>query len=350
MKKYWSTLLKGLTPYVPGEQPKIDNLIKLNTNENPYPPSPKVWQAVASLRPEKLRLYPDPDCSALKAAVARRHNVGEEMVFVGNGSDEVLAFCFPAFFERDREIAFPEITYSFYKVYAAFFGIPCRMLPLREDFTVAVDELAKPWGGVLLANPNAPTGIMLESGQIERIAGGCGSLLVVDEAYAEFGGESAVGLTSRFDNLLVVKTFSKSHALAGMRVGYAIGQPDLIAALECVKNSFNSYTVDTVAQAAAIAAMEDDAYCMRQIEKVCFTREETARRLESMGFFVLPSAANFLFVRHKEKSGAWLASRLREKGIVVRRFDQERIRDFLRVTIGTDDEMCRFIDETEKLV
>jgi histidinol-phosphate aminotransferase len=350
LKKYWSELAKGLTPYVPGEQPKLNNLIKLNTNENPYAPSPKVREAIDKVCSERLRLYPDPECSRLKAAIARRHGVGADRVFVGNGSDEVLAFCFPAFFGPARRILFPDITYSFYKVYAAFFGIPYETVPLREDFSLDAEDLSRPCGGVLLANPNAPTGLAMQRRGIEQIARHCESLLLVDEAYVEFGGESAVDLTAELDNLLVVKTFSKSHSLAGMRVGYAIGHQGLIEALECVKNSFNSYTLDVLAQAAAIAAIEDDAYCAEQLRKIRQTREWTAGQLQDMGFCVLPSSANFLFIRHPEKTGAQLMQQLRGKGIIVRHFEQERIRDFMRVTIGTQPQMQQFVRELGALV
>ena len=350
MKQYWSSLAQSLTPYTPGEQPKIQNLIKLNTNENPYPPSPRVKAAIAGFASDTLRLYPDPESLALREAIARRHGVTPEMVFVGNGSDEVLALCFQAFFDRDKEAAFPDITYSFYEVYADLFGIPCEKIPLTETFELDVARFCNRNGGVIFANPNAPTGICLPLTEIERIVASNSRAVIVDEAYVEFGGESAVALLEKYPNLLVVKTFSKSHSLAGLRVGYAMGQSSLIQALECVKNSFNSYPLDKLAQAAAAAAMEDEPYCQECLGKIVEVREKTRVALCELGFEVLKSSSNFLFARHPQMGGAEMMAKLRKKGIIVRRFEKERIADFLRITIGTEAQMETLLKEVRQIL
>ncbi len=343
MSRFWSPVVRDLTPYVPGEQPKIANLIKLNTNENPYPPSPK---AVAAMQAElgedgaRLRLYPDPNADLLKQAVARRYGATPDQVFVGNGSDEVLAHAFLALLKHDAPILFPDITYSFYPVYCGLYGIDYETVPLAEDFTLnAADYAGRPNGGIIFPNPNAPTGRVLALDAIADIArANPDSVVVVDEAYIDFGGTTAIPLTRRFDNVLVIHTLSKSRSLAGLRVGYAIGHPALIEALERVKNSFNSYPLDRLAIAGAVAAIEDDAWFADCCRKVIATRETLTAKLTQQGFEVLPSGANFVFARHPGRDAGELAKALRERSIIVRHFKLPRIDQFLRITVGTDAE------------
>lgn len=338
MTRFWSAVVHGLTPYVPGEQPKLVNLVKLNTNENPYGPSPRVLEAVRAEAADSLRLYPDPGSDRLRAGIASLHNVGADQVFVGNGSDEVLAHTFMALLKHERPILFPDITYSFYPVYCGLYEIAYRTVPLTESFEIRVDEYLEPNGGVIFPNPNAPTGCLLSLAEIERLlAGNPDSVVVIDEAYIDFGGVSAIGLIARFPQLLVVRTLSKSHALAGLRVGYAIGQTHLIEALNRVKDSFNSYPLDRFAQAGALASVEDSAYFEGMCAKVAASRARLVAGMAEMGFDVLPSAANFIFARHPAHDGAALAAALRERSIIVRHFGRPlRIAPFLRITIGTD--------------
>ena len=341
MKKHWSQRIRDMIPYVPGEQPRDRQFIKLNTNENPYPPSPKALEALRAAAGDSLRLYPDPECTELRAAIAAAHGLSPEQVFPGNGSDEVLAFCFQAFFDPDRPVHFADITYTFYAVYASYFGLTPELVPLAEDFTLPVADLLAPGcGGVVLANPNAPTGLAVELADIRRILEAHrDQVVLVDEAYIDFGGASADVLVPEYDNLVVVRTLSKGHALAGLRVGYALAQPDLIAALRCVRDSINSYTVDRAAQAAAAASLRDAAYFQERTAQVVRTRQRTALALRDMGFAVTDSQANFLFVRHPQVPAKTLLDGLRERGILVRWFDRPRIRDYLRITVGTDGEM-----------
>jgi histidinol-phosphate aminotransferase len=338
MSQFWSAVVHGLTPYVPGEQPKLANLVKLNTNENPYGPSPRVLEAVRAEAADTLRLYPDPGSDRLRAGIAALHGVGADQVFVGNGSDEVLGHAFMALLKHERPILFPDITYSFYPVYCGLYEIAYRQIPLTESFEIRVDDYLVPNGGVIFPNPNAPTGRLLALGEIERLlAGNPDSVVVIDEAYIDFGGESAVSLVSRYPQLLVTRTLSKSHALAGLRVGYAIGQAHLIEALNRVKDSFNSYPLDRFAQAGALASVEDSAYVAAICTKVVASRTRLVAEMETMGFDVLPSAANFIFARHPAHDGAELAAALRERSIIVRHFrNPARIAPFLRITIGTD--------------
>jgi histidinol-phosphate aminotransferase len=348
MSRFWSRVVNDLTPYVPGEQPKLANLVKLNTNENPYPPSPKV---LAALRAElgddaaRLRLYPDPNADLLKAAVARRHSVTAAQVFVGNGSDEVLAHAFMALLKHDAPILFPDITYSFYPVYCGLYGVDYVTVPLADDFSIdPADYCGRPNGGIIFPNPNAPTGRLLGLDAIERIlAANPDAVVVVDEAYVDFGGASAVPLVSGHDNLLVVHTLSKSRSLAGLRVGYAIGHPQLIEALERVKNSFNSYPLDRLAIAGAVAALDDESHFEHCRRAVIATRDALSAELASLGFEVLPSAANFIFARHPQHDAAALAAVLRERSIIVRHFKLPRIDQFLRITVGTDDECSALV-------
>jgi histidinol-phosphate aminotransferase len=352
MSQYWSAVVHNLTPYVPGEQPKLDNLVKLNTNECPYGPSPKVLEAVRAEAADTLRLYPDPNSDRLRAGIAAFHGVNSDQVFVGNGSDEVLAHAFMALLKHDAPILFPDISYSFYPVYCGLYEIAYRMIPLTDSFEIKVDDYLTPNGGVIFPNPNAPTGRLLALNEIERLlAGNPDSVVVIDEAYIDFGGVSAVSLVARFPQLLVTRTLSKSHALAGLRVGYAIGQPLLIEALNRVKDSFNSYPLDRFAQAGALASMQDHAYFEALCARVVATRTRLVAAMDEMGFDVLPSAANFIFVRHPAHDGAKLAASLRERSIIVRHFENPaRIASFLRITVGTDAQCDALVDALKAIV
>jgi histidinol-phosphate aminotransferase len=338
MSRYWSRVAQGLKPYVPGEQPKLANLVKLNTNENPYGPSPKALEALRAEAGDALRLYPDPNSDRLREAIAAFHGVEANQVFVGNGSDEVLAHAFLALLKHDMPILFPDISYSFYPVYCGLYDIEYREIPLTDSFEIRVDDYFMPNGGIIFPNPNAPTARLLALGEIERLLEkNTESVVVVDEAYIDFGGESAVGLVKKYPQLLVVHTLSKSHSLAGLRVGYAIGQLELIEALVRVKDSFNSYPLDRFAQAGAVASMQDREYFDQTRRKVMASRERLSAELAGMGFEVLPSMANFVFARHPQQDGAELAQALRECSIIVRHFRKPaRIAPFLRITVGTD--------------
>lgn len=339
MDKYWSQTTKNLTPYVPGEQPKIDGLIKLNTNENPYPPSPLAVAAIKQAADDGLRRYPDPDATDLKQAIARFHGVDIDHVFVGNSSDEVLAHTFVGLLNHDKPLLFPDITYSFYPVYCGLYGIAYQTIALADDFTLRIDDYAVPNGAIIFPNPNAPTGKLLALERIEALLRAHpDSVVVVDEAYVDFGGESAVALVAGYPNLLVVQTLSKSRSLAGLRVGFAIGQPHLIAGLERVKSSFNSYPLDKLAIAGASAAMNDRAYFEQTCRAIVATRNNLTARLQQLGFEVIPSAANFVFARHPDHDGAHLLAALREHKVIVRHFKHARIDQYLRITVGTDGE------------
>lgn len=352
--RFWSPEVRDLEPYVPGEQPKIQNLLKLNTNENPYPPSPKVVdavQAVLAHQADALRLYPDPDATALKQAIAKQQNVDVSQVFVGNGSDEVLAHIFKAFFIQQEPILYPDITYSFYPVYSQFFGVQTKQIPLNEKFEIDISDYEQENGGIIITNPNAPTSIALGLDKIEQLLkANPNRVIVIDEAYVDFGAESAVELISRYENLVVCQTTSKSRSLAGLRVGFAIAQAHLIAALEAVKNSFNSYPIDRFAIAAAVASFEDQDYFQEQCEKVIASREKLVANLTKLGFNVLPSKANFIFATHSLHDAAQLAEKLREQGIIVRYFNKPRINQFLRITIGTDEQNQRLVDTLKMLI
>jgi histidinol-phosphate aminotransferase len=348
MSRFWSAVVHGLTPYVPGEQPKLDNLVKLNTNEHPYGPSPRALEAIRQATSDALRLYPDPNADTLKTALAQRHGVKANQVFVGNGSDEVLAHAFQALLKQDGALWFPDVTYSFYPVYCGLYGIEHRLVPLADDFTVRVEDYLpnddRRASAIIFPNPNAPTGCLLTLDAVERIvAGNPDAVVLVDEAYVDFGGDSAIPLVDRYPNLLVVHTFSKSRSLAGLRVGYAVGHPDLIEGLERVKNSFNSYPLDRLALAGAVASVEDEAFFVENCQKVIRTRSSLVEQLEGLGFEVLPSAANFVLARHPDHDGAHLAGALRKRTIVVRHFRQPRIDPFVRITIGTDEQCASLV-------
>lgn len=345
MSRFWSPFVKDLVPYVPGEQPKLARLVKLNTNENPYGPSPKALEAMRGELNDNLRLYPDPNSDRLKQAVAEYYAVTPAQVFVGNGSDEVLAHIFHGLFQHGGPLLFPDVSYSFYPVYCGLYGIPFEQVPLDEQFQIRVQDYSKPNAGIIFPNPNAPTGCLLPLQAIEQmLQANPGSVVVVDEAYIDFGGETAISLVGRYDNLLVTQTLSKSRSLAGLRVGLAVGHPDLIEALERIKNSFNSYPLDRMAIVGAAAAFEDQAYFADTCRKVIESREALVEQLVAKGFEVLPSAANFIFARHPQQDAAQLAARLREQGVIVRHFKQQRIAQFLRITISTPEMNQALID------
>ena len=327
-------------PYVPGEQPKLPNLVKLNTNENPYPPSPRVVAAIGLAAQHGLQLYPDPDATPLRQAIARQHGLAEANVFLGNGSDEVLAHAFFAFFQQNHPLLMPDVSYSFYQVYCRLYGIAAQTVPLDDDLRLNLADYARSGNesvaGVVIANPNAPTGIGLPLADIEQLLQMHPQRVVlVDEAYVDFGGQSAVALITRYPNLLVVHTLSKSRSLAGLRIGYACAQSHLIDALERVKNSFNSYPLDRLAIAGGVAAFEDQAYFEQTCQAVMDSREGLVLALEDLGFRVLPSQTNFVFVRHPVKEAAALAAGLRARGVLVRHFKLPRIEQYLRISVGT---------------
>lgn len=339
MSRFWSPFVKDLVPYVPGEQPKLDNLIKLNTNENPYGPSPKALEAMRSQLDDSLRLYPAPNADQLKDTIARYYGVSSAQVFVGNGSDEVLAHLFQALFQHGKPVLMPDISYSFYPVYCGLYGIEAKPLPLDENFRIRVEDYQGDNGGIIFPNPNAPTGILLPLDGIEQILqANPDSVVVVDEAYIDFGGETAIALVDRYPNLLVTQTLSKSRSLAGLRVGLAVGHADLIEALERIKNSFNSYPLDRLAIVGATAAFEDQAYFAQCCHTVIDSREQLSAALTQLDFEVLPSAANFVFARHRQRDAAELAAGLRERKVIVRHFRQPRIEQFLRITVGTPEQ------------
>lgn len=352
MKNLWSKHCQGLTPYVAGEQPRGRTFIKLNTNENPYPPSPKVIEAIRREAGESLRLYPDPTCASLREAIGETFGVQPDQVFVGNGSDEVLALAFRAFFDENRPIRFPEISYSFYPVFCDFYGLCYETVPLNPDFSIPLAPFLEKCGGVVLADPNAPTSKTMDFDDLTAvIKADPDRVVIVDEAYVDFGARSAVELMDRCPNLLVVRTFSKSGALAGLRVGYALGSAHLIEGLNRVKDSFNSYPVDRLAQAGAEAAIRDGDYYREITDRIIATRARTAGRLEELGFTVCESRANFLFARFPGIPGKTLLDGLRERGILVRWWGKPGISDYLRISVGTDGDMealCRALEELTK--
>lgn len=344
MSQFWSDLVHQLTPYVPGEQPKLDNLTKLNTNESPYGPSPKALAAIRDAAADSLRLYPDPEARDLKQAIADYYGIRQEQVFVGNGSDEVLAHTFQALLKHEAPLLFPDITYSFYPVYCQLYGIDYRAVPLAEDFSVQVGDYSQPNGGIILPNPNAPTGRLLDLSEIEKLLrANPSSVVVIDEAYVDFGGESAVALIQDHPNLLVIQTLSKSRALAGLRVGFAMGDAALIEALVRVKDSFNSYPLGRPAIAGAVAALQDREYFESSCARIVASRERMSAELQALGFDVLPSQANFVLARHPQHDAEQLQASLRAHGIVVRHFRQPRIQQYLRITVGTDAEIDRLL-------
>ena len=352
MSRYWSKVVHGLTPYVPGEQPKLPNLIKLNTNESPYGPSARVLAALRAEVGDSLRLYPDPSSDKLRAAIAKRHALKAEQVFVGNGSDEVLAHVFHALLKHEAPVLFPDITYSFYPVYCALYDIKYQQVPLGAQFGIDVADYARRNGGIIFPNPNAPTGCFLPLSELERLLkSNTDSVVVIDEAYVAFGGESCVPLIAQYPQLLVIHTLSKSHGLAGLRVGYATGSAELIEALTRVKDSFNSYPLDRFAQAGAAAAIEDEEYFLLLSRKVIASKKLLVGNLHELGFEVLPSAANFVYACLPGHDGADIAARLRERSIIVRHFHHPpRIAPYLRITVGTDEQCAGLVDALREIV
>ena len=355
MSRFWSKTVKELTPYVPGEQPKLSQLIKLNTNESPYGPSPKALAAIAAANTEALRLYPDPNSDVLKQSIAKLHGLTPNQVFIGNGSDEVLAHVFLGLLKHEHPILFPDITYSFYPVYCKLYDIAFENIPLSDDFSISVDDYLKKNngdnGGIIFPNPNAPTGKALPLKDIEKLLrANQNSVVVIDEAYVDFGTSSAASLIKQHNNLLVTHTLSKSYALAGLRVGYALGHPDLIEALERVKNSFNSYPIDKLAMAGAMAAIEDQDYLNKISQAVINTRESLVKTLNTLGFETIPSSANFIFTKHPTHDAAKLSAALREKHIIVRHFKLPRIDQHLRITIGTDEQCDALVKAIKEIL
>ncbi|PIE00602.1 MAG: histidinol-phosphate transaminase [Thiothrix nivea] len=350
MSQYWSEIVHTLEPYVPGEQPRDQRYIKLNTNECPYPPSPAALKAIAQAGGESLRLYSDPGATELKQAVAEYYEIDTANVFVGNGSDEVLAHIFRGLLQHDKPLLYPDLSYGFYPVYRQFFAINAVEVPLRDDFSIHPDDYNQENGGIILANPNAPTGLALTLQQIEQLLQQSpDSVVVIDEAYVDFGAESAIALIDQYPNLLVVQTFSKSRSLAGLRVGIAVGDRALIEGLERIKNSFHPYTLGRMDIAGAAAAMRDRAHLQQNCTKVKATRERCAAQLRALGFTVLPSSTNFLFVRPPEGEAEKLYQQLKAQGILVRYFNKPRIKEYLRITIGTDEEMNILIAKLREL-
>ncbi|EKQ57007.1 MULTISPECIES: histidinol-phosphate transaminase [unclassified Clostridium] len=351
MSKYWNEKVSEIEPYVPGEQPKDKKYIKLNTNENPYPPSNKVIEVMKSAVNGDLKLYPDPTCSDLINEIAEYYDLNKDQIFIGNGSDEILAFSFMTFFSKDRKILFPDISYTFYKVYAELFGLNYELVKLDNNFDIPLEELKKGNGGVIIPNPNAPTGKYIDVEDLKKlIEANKDTVVIIDEAYIDFGGQSMVKFIKDYDNLLVIQTLSKSRSLAGLRVGFALGHKDLIEGLNRIKNSINSYTIDRVALAGAKAAIEDNEYFEEITNKIINTREKVVKDLEALNFRVLESKANFVFASHNRVSGKFLYETLKENGVLVRYFNKDRIDNFLRITIGTDEEMKILIEKLKEIL
>jgi histidinol-phosphate aminotransferase len=347
MNPFWSQIARELSPYVPGEQPRIADLVKLNTNESPFGPSPLALEAMRAAGADTLRLYPDPEATELREALAAHHGVTPEQVFVGNGSDEVLAHAFVALLKQPEPLLFPDVTYSFYPVWTQLFGIACETVPLDGEMRVRVEDYRREVGSIVIANPNAPTGVALSRAEIAQLLDDHPDIpVLIDEAYVDFGGESAVPLIADHPNLLVVQTMSKSRALAGLRVGYALGDAGLIEALRRVKDSFNSYPLDCLAQAGATASVRDEAYFHESCTRIVAGREAMTRELVGLGFAVLPSSANFVFARHPKRGGAEFAAALREHAVLVRHFNKSRTAPYLRITVGTEDQVRRLIAAT----
>lgn len=347
----WKDNLRTIDPYVPGEQPNLPDMIKLNTNENPYPPSPKVQEILDQYDISKLRLYPDPNSAELVEAIAECNGVDSNQVFVGVGSDDVLAIAFMTFFNSKKPILFPDITYSFYDVWAELFQIPYEQIPLDEHFEMELSDYYKENGGVVIANPNAPTGIAQGLDRLEDIIQHNRDVVVIiDEAYVDFSKGSALELIKKYDNVLIVQTYSKSRSLAGMRIGHAMGNPELIAAMNDVRFSFNSYPMTRLSVAIGAAAIRDTEYFEQMRQKVIATREWTKKELTRLGFTFGDSMTNFIFASHKTVPAQVIFDKLREKHIFVRHFSSERIDNYLRISIGTDEEMKTFIEETERII
>lgn len=348
----WKENVRKVVPYTPGEQPKLKNIIKLNTNENPYPPSPSVRKAIDGIDLNVLRKYPDPSCSMLIEAIAEYHGFDKENVFVGVGSDDVLAMSFLTFFNSDKKILFPDITYSFYDVWADLFRIPYEQKPLDKDFKLVASDYEAPCGGIVIPNPNAPTGVAEPVSFFENIVKAhpeC--VVIIDEAYVDFGSESCMDLVRKYDNVIVVRTYSKSRAMAGNRIGYAVASKELIKYLSDCKFSFNSYTMDSITLAAGVASIQDEDYFKEKVAAVIATREWTKGQLKELGFTFPDSKSNFIFAKHDTVDAVHIFEELKSKGIFVRHFSKpERIANYLRISIGTDDEMHTLIDSLKTIV
>lgn len=350
MSRFLNNALISLDAYTPGEQPRDKAYIKLNTNESPYPPSPETVKAISSAEVSDLNLYPDPTCKELKKALAERYSLNENQVFVSNGSDDILNFAFLAFAGKGGKAYFPDISYGFYEVFCELHGVTANKIPLKQDFSICVDDYFNKSGMVVIANPNAPTGLCLSLEEIKSILdNNSDQVVVIDEAYVDFGGQSAVSLIENYENLLVVETFSKSRSMAGARLGFALGNKELIEDLEKIKYSTNPYSINRLTLIAGVSAIKSDSYYMENCEKIIKTRDFVTKELKNQGFVVLPSSANFIFAKKDGIEGKKLYEALKENGVLVRHFNKERISDFIRITIGTDAEMQSFLQIIKKI-
>ncbi len=349
--RVWENYIRKVVPYVPGEQPKIADVIKLNTNENPYPPSPKAVEAANHLDYDRLRLYPDPECSVLVETIAQRYGLDSRQVFVGVGSDDVIAMAFMTFFNSELPILFPDVTYSFYSVWADLFKIPYKRVELDDKFNIVVDSFNEKNGGIIFPNPNAPTSVYMELDNTEQIIkNNQDSVVIVDEAYIDFGGKSAYELIDKYDNLLVVQTYSKSRSMAGMRIGFAMGNERLIKALNDVKFSYNSYTMNETSLVYGSEAMKDEAYFKACVDKIIATRERSKVALTELGFTYPDSKANFIFAKHERVQASVIFEELKKRNIFVRYFKQPRIDNYLRITVGTDEQMDKLISALKEII
>ena len=351
MSYLWKKNIRNIEPYVPGEQSKEKDIVKINANENPYPPSPKAIEALKNFSAEKLRFYPDANAYPLKQAIAKYYKVEAENVFLGNGSDDVIALCFQTFFNGDAPIAFPDITYSFYPVWCRLFNIPYKTFKLDESFRINAENYKEKNGGVIIPNPNAPTSIGEGKEFIRKLLDyNKDCIVIIDEAYVDFGSESCIELINEYDNLIITQTFSKSRSLAALRIGFAIGSKELISYLEAVKNSYNSYTVDSLSIAAGIASIEDDEYFKNTISKVIKTRTRITNELRKLGFEVLPSSSNFIMATHSDYNMKEMFEYLKENKVFIRFFNTERIDKYVRISIGTDEEMDIFLNKVKEFI
>lgn len=351
MNNNWESYVRKVVPYTPGEQPQVTDVVKLNTNENPYPPSPSVRAILEDFEYGKMRLYPDPDSSVLVNAIAKRYNVKPSQVFTGVGSDDVLAIAFMTFFGSDKPIIFPNITYSFYDVWADVYRIPYKQIPLNSDFTINREDYITENGGIVIANPNAPTGVMETIENIEYIVkNNPDSVVIVDEAYVDFGGESCLPLVEKYENLLVVQTYSKSRSMAGMRIGFAIGSEKLIKYMNDVKFSINSYTMNPITQLCGAVSMDDEEYFRETVDRIIATRERSKARLADLGFVFPDSKTNFIFASPQKVSAQVIFEELKKRNIFVRYWNKPIICDYLRISIGTDEEMDRLFNALEEII
>lgn len=351
MENLWKNNLRKITPYVPGEQSKNKNIVKLNANENPYPPSPKAIEALKSFNSDRLRYYPNANSTELKEALAEYYNVDIENIFVGNGSDDVLAIAFQSFFNSDKPIVYPDLTYSFYPVWCDLFGIPYKTYPVDDNFRIIPEDYKEANGGVVIPNPNAPTSIGEGLDFVEKIMQyNPDSVVIIDEAYVDFGGTSSVELTNKYKNLLITGTFSKSRSLAGLRIGFAVGSKELISVMEAVKNSYNSYTIDSVSIAMGTASIRDDEYFKATCKRIIDTRERFTKEMKELGFKVLDSSTNFIFATHSDLSMKDMFEYLKTKNVFIRYFSLPRIDNYTRITIGTDEEMDILLKEIKEYI